>query len=73
MKTYTNKEQKAWELTSLWYSILSETTNVFITMTKKQETEWESKFTYNNLSKYTCKELDAEIEYARALLAKLTA
>ena len=64
-RTYTKKEEKAWELTQLWYIILSHTTNVFTRMSKQKESEWEQTFTRNNYSRYTTAQLDAEIQSAR--------
>lgn len=69
----TNKEMKAWELTRLWYCIISETSNAFITMSRQQEDEWERNFTYTNMKKYTERQLDAEIESAKVRLASLNA
>ena len=62
----SNKERLSWELTKLWYIILSETTNCFIMMSKIEESEWERTFTYNNMRKYTAAQLQAEIDNARA-------
>ena len=64
----TKKQDKAWELTRLWYSILSETSNVFITMTKEQENNWEQEFTANTLKKYTEKQIDDFLVKARAIV-----
>lgn len=64
----TKKQDKAWELTRLWYSILSKTSNVFIVMSRKQEDEWEREFTANTLKKYTEKQIDEFIVKARAIV-----
>ena len=64
------KEKLSWELTNLWYIILSETSNYFIVMTKQQENEWYRTFTANNMKKYTAKQLQEEIDKARAFCAK---
>ena len=64
------KEKLSWELTNLWYIILSETSNYFIVMTKQQENEWERMFTANNMKKYTSKQLQEEIDKARAFCVK---
>ena len=64
------KEKLSWELTNLWYIILSETSNYFIVMTKQQEIEWERTFTANNMKKYTSKQLQEEIGKARAFCVK---
>lgn len=59
------KQDKAWELTRLWYTILSETSNVFITMTKEQENNWEQEFHANTMM-YTEEQIDALIGEAKA-------
>ena len=64
------KEKLSWELTNLWYIILSETSNYFFVMTKQQENEWYRTFTANNMKKYTAKQLQEEIDKARAFCAK---
>ena len=64
------KEKLSWELTNLWYIILSETSNYFIVMTKQQENEWERTFTANNIKKYTAKQLQEAIDKARAFCVK---
>lgn len=64
------KEKLSWELTNLWYIILSETTNYFFVMTEQQEIEWKRTFTANNMKKYTSKQLQEEIGKARAFCAK---
>ena len=68
-KNYNSKKQdKAWELTRLWYIILNNTSNAFIAMTRKQEDEWERTFTANTMKKYTEKQIDEEIVKARAIV-----
>ena len=39
-------------------------------MTKQQEIEWEHTFTANNMKKYTSKQLQEEIDKARAFCVK---
>ena len=62
----SKKEKLSWELTNLWYIILSETTNYFLIMTRQQENEWERTFTANNMKKYTAAQLQTEVDNARA-------
>lgn len=62
----SKKEELSWQLTKLWYIILSETSNYFLIMTRQQENEWERTFTYNNMKKYTAAQLQAEVDNARA-------
>lgn len=62
------KEKLSWKLTNLWYIILSETSNYF--MTNQQEYEWMHTFTANNMKKYTSKQLQEEIDKARAFCVK---
>ena len=67
-KRFSKKEEKAWELTRLWYVIISRTSNAFIAMSPKQEDEWERTFTANTIKKYTEKQIDEEIVKARAIV-----
>ena len=62
----SKKEELSWQLTNLWYIILSETSNYFLMMTRTQENEWERTFTYNNMKKYTAAQLQTEVDKARA-------
>lgn len=62
----SKKEELSWQLTNLWYIILSETSNYFLMMTRQQENEWERTFTYNNMKKYTADQLQTEVDNARA-------
>ena len=66
----SKKEELSWQLTNLWYIILSETSNYFLMMTRQQENEWERTFTYNNMKKYTAAQLQTEVDNARAFCIK---
>lgn len=68
MSKFSKKEEKAWELTRLWYVIISRTSNAFIAMTRKQEDEWERTFTANTMKNYTVQQIDEEIVKARAII-----
>ena len=68
MSKFSKKEEKAWELTRLWYVIISRTSNAFITMTPNQEDEWERTFTANTMKNYTVQQIDEEIVKARAIV-----
>lgn len=60
----TEKEKLAWELTRLWYIILSHY-GQFWMMSKREENEWEQTFTQNNMKKYTKTQLQTEVVKAR--------
>jgi hypothetical protein len=57
MKTYNTKADKARKLMQREYIKLSNHSNIFLTMTKKQELEWEN----NTIAKYM-KLTEAELD-----------
>lgn len=60
MKTYNTKSDKARKLMQREYIKLSNHSNIFLTMTKKQELEWENK-TIAKYMKLTEAELDQKL------------